>query len=64
MLKHGAFFEIDILMYPYIPVLPAPLREARPGKNGALRCAGSNFGSGIAVRLVHTEESKNSKREF
>jgi hypothetical protein len=40
MLKHGAFFEIFILMYPYIPVLPAPLREARPGEKGALGSAG------------------------
>ena len=60
VLRHGTFFEVDpaplircgvdILMHPYIPVLPAPLRHglasqseaggARPGKNGALRGAG------------------------
>jgi len=60
VLKHGAFFGVDpalyqrggvdILMHPYIPVLPAPLRpglapqsgagKGRPGKNGALWGAG------------------------
>jgi len=50
MLKHEAFLEedpeplircgVDILMHLSIPVLPAPLRGARPGKNRALRGAG------------------------
>jgi len=40
MLKQRAFFEVDILMCSYIPVLPAPLREARPGKNGDIEGAG------------------------
>jgi len=34
------FCEVDILMHPYIPVLPAPLRGVRSGKSGALRGAG------------------------
>jgi len=49
-LKHGAFWKRILLMHPYMPVLPAPLRPghapdsgaggARPGKNGSLWGAG------------------------
>jgi len=56
VLKHGAFVEVDlpplircgvdILLHPYIPVLPAPLRGARPGKNGLYGVRGKRRASG------------------
>jgi len=35
VLTHETFFEGDILMHVYIPVLPAPLRPGLPPQSGA-----------------------------